>query len=1116
MRVGTGGLRSMAAAVAAMAAACALAQDAGEIVRLQGRGEHRPDTRAEWAPARAQLHLPSGAWVRTTQRESRMSVLLVDQTQLTLEGVSEAQVIRPDANASKKSLIDFVRGKGRFETKTPTRDFQVRTPTGLAAIRGTEWQVEVDADGTSRFTVVQGEIRISNPLGALSVGADEEGTLAAGRPPGKRRITRSRERIQWVSSFDVDAARYAELRGAASPPGVPAAALTAIARRDFGAARAMLDTPDCAPVACFLAADIAAYAGDLDAALAILDRARNDPRTPGLRIELLLARGDLPAAREAARGVKPDSVETALALGDLARLDGDYAGARRAFDEAIRRDRKDPRGWFAWGRLELERGHLENARRALEQAASLAPADAATQAQLARLELQDHRLAAARTRLEGALARTPDDFEAWNALGDARLQSGALDAANEALLKSVLIEPRSARAQASLAIAYWQQQRFEDALARLEEAMRRDPNDPLPWQLRAMMLADLLRPGDALEAAREALRRLPFAKSLDAIANDLHGSANLGAPLAQMGLEAWSMKVAQDSFDPLWAASHLFLGDRLTGRYTANSELLQGFLADPLAFGGSNRFQALVPTRGLYGTVALRAAHGSDGTLTEPLVNVNGLALDNRFAYFAEASRLYNAPGDAGNDRDNSVTLGLGVRPRDSFGAFLYANRLAPVSYRGEREAFSPFQRVDGWARRIDGGVVWRPDADAQGWLKAGASDEDSRATVHDASSFGGTPLFGDENLATRPRRRDVQARFTMRLPTGVEGWIGAEHSTLSSDEAFSRDAFLRASESQPRLVESVTQDVDDHARTYSAGVRARFGASLVEGQLDHARYAKTDRIVVRRDYINQLVPLDDDHSRDGTMGRIGVAVNVPPAFTVRGAYQRWLRPASTGSLAPSATAGVVLDDRYVLPGGFLERARLQLEHTLHDRVLVTVFTDRQRIDNLYSSLVGVLNNRPDSSNLERLRNRSFTPLASLAPLEGFAELSHGRLRETGVSVNAVATRQLSLFAEAVHANGVNDGLYPGARLAFLPRDRQAIGASWFSDARWTVAARAIHRGERFADEANQQRLEAEWNGAVQAYWETRDKRFSVELIAAGLGAKTANDSYAVAVNYRF
>jgi hypothetical protein len=45
--------------------------------------------------------------------------------------------------------------------------------------------------------------------------------------------------------------------------------------------------------------------------------------------------------------------------------------------------------------------------------------------------------------------------------------------------------------------------------------------------------------------------------------------------------------VAQQSYSPYLAASHLFLADRYPGEYNKNSELLQGFLTDPTAFGGS-------------------------------------------------------------------------------------------------------------------------------------------------------------------------------------------------------------------------------------------------------------------------------------------------------------------------------------------------------------------------------------------------------------------------------------------------------------------------------------------------------------------------------------------------
>jgi len=273
----------------------------------------------------------------------------------------------------------------------------------------------------------------------------------------------------------------------------------------------------------------------------------------------------------------------------------------------------------------------------------------------------------------------------------------------------------------------------------------------------------------------------------------------------------------------------------------------------------------------------------------------------------------------------------------------------------------------------------------------------------------------------------------------------------------------------------------------------------------------------VRRDFANQLVPLTDDHERSQWSPRAGVVVRPIADVTLRGVYQKWLRPSSQSSLKPSSTAGIVMDERYVLPGGRFERARVQLEWEARPSLLVTAFADRQEIDNLYSPLIGVLNNRPDSSNLERLRNRSFNALASLEEVEGFAELSKGELHESGFALNAVPMRQVSLFAEGVWATSENTGVaYPGKVLAFLPRKRYALGGTYFSDDRWNVGLKAKYRGERFTDEANTQRLQAEWSGAVQVYWETRDKRLSIEVIVVNLAAKTADEAVGIAINYRF
>jgi hypothetical protein len=249
----------------------------------------------------------------------------------------------------------------------------------------------------------------------------------------------------------------------------------------------------------------------------------------------------------------------------------------------------------------------------------------------------------------------------------------------------------------------------------------------------------------------------------------------------------------------------------------------------------------------------------------------------------------------------------------------------------------------------------------------------------------------------------------------------------------------------------------------------------------------------------------------------VGAVVRPVNGLTLRAAWQEWLRPASIASLKPTSTAGIVLDDRYVLPGGRLEKGRVQVEWEALPTLLVTVFADRQEVENLYSSLAGVLNNRPETSNLERLRNRTFYPLASSHDLEGFPQMSAGELRESGLALNALATRHLALFAEGTWAKSENTGeLHAGRLFPFTPRKRYSLGATWFSDTRWSLGAKATYRSERFSDEANLFPLIAEWSGSMQAYWESRDKRWSVEAMVLNIGAKSVDETVGIVLNLRF
>ena len=1094
---------------------------AAEIVSLQGKGDYREADAADWKPAKIKQTITPNQFVRTTQPHSKMALLLADQTQMTLEGVSFAQVKSPDA-APRRSIIEFGQGKGRFQTKTPTREFKVGTPTGLAAIRGTEWLVEVE-EGRSAFTVVEGEIEISNDLGALLVGADEQGILERGKAPSKRRVQDARERVQWVSSFTVDPDRYSSASVKQATDAVRAGEISR-ARADLGAA---LARGDASVEAYLLASDIELYFGRAREALAILDRAAasypSDARIPGLTARAALFVDDFPRARAAATDAVaryPDNVESRLAAGEVARLDGDYRSALMNLRSATLVAPNDWRGWHALGQLQSERAYPSSARWALDEADRIAPNNATVLSERGLVEANAYALPKAREVLDRALTARPDDFATWTALGYARLKSGDLPGALDALLKATLLEPRSARAHLYLGIAYWQLGRGDEALAEMRTASRYDPRDPLPYQYTAMMQSDLMRPGDALGAARESVARLPFLKSLDPIATDLQGSANLGAPFAQLGLEAWALKNAHDSFDPMWAGSHFFLADRLNGKYARTSELIQGFITDPLAMGASNRFQSLVSRPGSYGLLGLRVAANRDGRLAEPRASANGTFAEGQMAYFADAShQRYRIDGDSLDDRGTVLTLGFGARPREDLGLFFYGfhfdNEQGLATGSG---VLDPYDIVAGKAWRFDAGVHYRPSPYWQMWLKGGLGGEDGTQRIRTVQSAALTQLFRDQDLASEPRRRDAGLRVLHRDDRGLEYYGVIEGGTWESIDYFERDAAGRATATQARFIESVRQDIRDEWASAAAGLRWPIASWIaIEAEVDFSDYSKANSITVRRDYINQLVNTSDDHSSEGWSTRAGAVVRPGGGITLRAAWQEWLRPNATSTLKPTSTAGITPDERYVLPGGKVERARVQAEWQAMPDLLVTAFADRQEFANLYSPLTGVLNNRPDVSNLERLRNRSFNPISSLHELDGEPQIPSGELRESGLAVNALPMRQLSVYAEAAWARDENTGPnFSGKRLPWMPKQRYGVGAAWFSDARWSVAVQALYRGARYLDEANLLQLPKEWTGSVQAYWESRDKRWSLEAYVANIGAKAYDEAAGIAVNFRF
>ena len=1126
----SGFTRSLAAALCfAPAWLFAASPPAAEIVSLEGKGEYRETQQLDWKVAKINQQVFPSNLVRTGDL-SKMALLFPDRTQIRLAQNSVLQIKEVSQGKDQKTILNLNAGRSWMQSKTSPGGLEMQTPTALASIRGTDWEIVVEPDGRSTLTVFSGEAAFSNELGSVQVGRNEQASAEKGRAPVKIQVINPRERIQWVSSQTVDAGRYREFSTAGEGQKEYAAIAKQIDSGEMAAALARLRLAIANPQtdsasARLLLADFLVYGGNLAEAQQSLTeltaRFAADVRGYVAMARLCLIRDDLPDAQrnidEALRR-SPDSTEALVAAGDIARINGDASTARAAYAKALAFTPNDSRTWLGLGIIEADADNFGAAAGHIEKATSLDSASATSWGELAALQTSRGEYANAAEALRKALDLQPDNYVMLTAKGVLALKQGLNEEAVNALLRASLIEPRYARAHLYTAVAYYRMERTDRALQELGRAMELDPHDPLPHLLAANIRTDDIEPLAAVQEAREAVRLLPYLKSFSQVASNQAGTTNLGNAMSFFGMENWARSIAEESYLPFWAPSHLFLADRYAGDFNRRSELLQGFLLDPMVFGASNRYQALVETPGNYVNVSTRYNQSDDLKLLEPVITANGYVLaPTPVAYFAEGIETHITPGNTALRADaRTITAALGMRPSWNSSFFVYANRLSADIDNGTRNETGIFQKIAGYNERVDAGGHYAFNALSQLWFKAGYGRE--RSTVDQTNSIvlPALSLAQASNFETRPSTADVQLRQTMSLGNQQDLTFGVEASRLRTSNDLSQDAGLHVPGGAAQRDTLVSADRDRSAIAYSA-MRSTLGAFALEASLGWSDYRKDRSFHIGASSAGATADIAESYRRNRANGGFGFVYHHQPGRLLRFACQEWTRPASPGTLAPVAIAGIPGDDQLVFPGGKQTRCRSQAEWEANGTTFLTAGAEWQNIRNLYSLLDGVLNTRSDVTNLDRLRSRVLPLPPKPDALEDTPVFSLGQVARGSLALEHIINSALAARFNYTYTDSADKfAAFRDNHLPYLPRHQASAGATWTYASRSYVSAQAVYRSLRFADENNQTRLEPGWDLQLRAYVEFDRKHWSLEAYAINLLKKNESDVFGVIVNYRF
>ena len=1108
-------VRRLATALLLPLAPCAWANDA-EIVLSLGKVEVRETTLAGWKTASVRQKVSAGNFVRTGDA-SQTALLMRDQTQVRLNQDSVFQ-IQSVAGDEQQTGFELFRGRmwaqakqvftGALRVTThlsqPTH-LQVKTSTATIGIRGTDWEVNVDDNGKTTVAVFNGEVEVGNEYGQVFIGPSEQATVERGRAPVKALLSNAADRVQWVTAY-----RPAPRRWLPVLPAARAGAVQAIESGDYAAALQALERDARgAPDAALLLADLYIFLGRADEAIALLapasNQGRGEPMATALAARALTVAGRLDQANQllvAGLAAHPGNAEIALALADLARLRGEGDLALRLFAEVTKTSPNSHEAWFGVGRIENEKENVASARAALDSAIRLGPQAPGYYGERATLEAFAGDLPAAQIAFDQALERQPDDYLAWTGLGLLQLKTGNNQQALDSFLKAGVLEPRFARAQLYVGVAYYQLGNGKRALESVRKAAELDPKDPLPYVMLGLMQADALDLPASIESARQAQVRLPYLKSLNQVANNQKGSANLGSALASFGLEEWAGYYASEAYSPYWAGSHLFLADRYTGKFNKNSELFAGYLTDPTVFGASNRNGSLVPTPGHYGRIDL-VSERNDWQQSALIGTANGMTVQPvPIAYFASGDvASANARTDASDARGTNFTLGLGLRPTWNSGVFLFG-----TSTKIDATLRTPSLTNDAFRQdenRADLGFNYKLANDNQVWIKAGSGQQRndvsgafvSQSTADSLNTAFGTTAFVAKGQLDRFHsgvdQSDLQLRHAFSAGPGQWAW-GIE----ASKQERTGQLVTTFTPAQLSLNENLTVRSND---AYLSLRHAAAGSFKAQADLYYQR-SKITRTQLNT--LDLLPPPGAHFELDNTAveqrtseanPRLGFQWPLSETQSIRLVGQKWRRPASTSSLGAVDTLGVTVNDRLPTPGGLYRRVRLQYDGASGAKLFYQAFADRELVDNGLAGQRTAITDF-DLTQLENLRNRPevFTAKADVEETPIFAK---GTVSSLGFAANALLGERYSASARLLLREGRQEGINDGLRIPYIPRGALSLSAQWAAPDRLLVGTSATYRSARFKDDLNKEPLRSGWSFGLSAYWETADKRSSLQVV---------------------
>lgn len=156
----------------------------GSTTMVKGSVEIQRPGESEWKTLAPKDGLPAGSRVRSGA-DGEADLLLAEKSAVRLKPGTEIEISRNEMVDGAQKIevkIDAGRLLHRFDRQNPNFEYRVKTPSAVAGIRGTQFELSAAPDQT-RVRVLRGRVGVENSAGSVEV-AEKQGTLiGAGQAP---------------------------------------------------------------------------------------------------------------------------------------------------------------------------------------------------------------------------------------------------------------------------------------------------------------------------------------------------------------------------------------------------------------------------------------------------------------------------------------------------------------------------------------------------------------------------------------------------------------------------------------------------------------------------------------------------------------------------------------------------------------------------------------------------------------------------------------------------------------------------------------------------------------------------------------------------------------------